>query len=99
MSAISYILPASLPLLSEEADHLPSTGCLGNNHAHRSCRMSIGVDKDKISGLLEGCLVQVLASNEWLEGRVLSLSVDQLRWRPRTRRWSIAACLDHLNRT
>ena len=61
--------------------------------------MSIEVNKDKISWLLDGCLVQVVASNEWLGCRILPLSVDQLRWRPRSGRWSIAACLDHLNRT
>ena len=58
-----------------------------------------GIDQDKIWWLLEGCLVQVSASNEWLERRILPLSVDQLRWKPSSARWSIAACLDHLNRT
>ena len=61
--------------------------------------MSPGIDQDKIWRLLEGCLVQASASNEWLERRILPLSVGQLRWRQSFTRWSIAACLDHLNRT
>ena len=55
--------------------------------------------KNKLAWLLEGCLLQVRASNECLEHRILPLSVDQLRWRPRSGSWSIAASLDHLNRT
>jgi hypothetical protein len=52
-----------------------------------------------LSWLLEGCVLQVRASNDWLERRILPLSADQLRWRPRSGCWSIAATLDHLNRT
>src|SRR5215469_8025450 len=48
---------------------------------------------------LEGCLVQVEASKAWFQQRVLPLSIEQLRWRPDTRNWSIAECLDHLNLT
>ena len=61
--------------------------------------MSPGIDQDKIWWLLEGCLVQVSASTEWLERRILPLSLDQFRWRPSSTQWSIAECLDHLNRT
>src|SRR5262245_61905320 len=48
---------------------------------------------------LEGCLVQVEASKSWFARRVLPLSIEQLRWRPEPREWSIAECLDHLNIT
>ena len=48
---------------------------------------------------LEGCLVQVHASKAWFARRVLPLSIDQLRWRPGPRRWSIAECLEHLHLT
>lgn len=48
---------------------------------------------------LEGCLIQVDASKAWLRRRVLPLSIEQLRWRPAARHWSIAECLDHLNLT
>jgi hypothetical protein len=48
---------------------------------------------------LEGCLIQVEASKAWFARRVLPLSLEQLRWRPRPRQWSIAECLDHLNLT
>ncbi|PWU06040.1 MAG: hypothetical protein C5B51_13180 [Terriglobia bacterium] len=48
---------------------------------------------------LEGCLVQVEASKAWFTRRVLPLSIEQLRWRPDPRHWSIAECLDHLNIT
>ena len=48
---------------------------------------------------LEGCLVQVEASKAWFHRRVLPLSIEQLRWRPDARHWSIAECLDHLNLT
>ncbi len=48
---------------------------------------------------LDGCLVQVEASKSWFTRRVLPLSIEQLRWRPDPRRWSIAECLDHLNAT
>lgn len=62
--------------------------------------MSTRIDQeDKLAWLLEGCFLQVWASNEWLERRILPLSVDQLRWRPRSGSWPIAASLDHLNRT
>lgn len=61
--------------------------------------MTTGTDRNRMSWLVEGCLFQVQASNDWLERRILPLSVDQLRWRPRSGRWSIAACLNHLNRT
>lgn len=62
--------------------------------------MSSGTDHEQNSSrLLEGCLLQACASNTWLERRVLPLSVDQLRWTPRSDRWSIAANLDHMNRT
>ena len=40
--------------------------------------MSMDTDRDNFSLLVEACLVQVLASNEWLESRILALSVDQL---------------------
>ena len=54
----------------------------------------------KDSGIdLEGCLVQVEASKAWFHQRVLPLSIEQLRWRPDSRHWSIAECLDHLNLT
>jgi hypothetical protein len=46
---------------------------------------------------LEGCLVQGEASKAWFHRRVLPLSIEQSRWRPDARRWSIAECLDHLN--
>jgi len=42
---------------------------------------------------------QVEASKAWFTRRVLPLSLEQLRWRPAPRRWSIAECLDHLNIT
>ena len=61
--------------------------------------MSMDIDRDTLSLLVEACLVQVLASNEWLESRILPLSVNQLRWKPCSGCWSIAACLDHLNLT
>jgi hypothetical protein len=62
--------------------------------------MSKGADNSQnLSWLLEGCVLQVRASNDWLERRILPLSADQLRWRPRSGCWSIAATLDHLNRT
>ncbi len=62
--------------------------------------MSTRIDqKNKLAWLLEDCVLQVWASNEWLERRILPLLVDQLRWRPRSGSWSIAASLDHLNRT
>jgi hypothetical protein len=48
---------------------------------------------------LEGCLVQVEASKVWFHQQVLPLSLEQLRWRPDARCWSIAECLDHLNLT
>jgi len=48
---------------------------------------------------LEACLVQVEASKAWFHHRVLPLSIEQLRWRPDARQWSIAECLDHLNLT
>jgi hypothetical protein len=48
---------------------------------------------------LEACLVQVEASKSWFHHRVLPLSIEQLRWRPDSRQWSIAECLDHLNLT
>jgi DinB family protein len=48
---------------------------------------------------LEGCLFQVEASKAWFHQRVLPLSIEQLRWRPDARHWSIAECLDHLNLT
>jgi hypothetical protein len=62
--------------------------------------MSTRIDpKEKLAGLLEGCTLQALASNEWLERRIMPLFIDQLRWRPRPGSWSIAETLDHLNRT
>jgi len=61
--------------------------------------MTGGSDQNRISWVLEGSLLQAQASNDWLEHRILPLSVDQLRWKPRSGCWSIAACLDHLNRT
>ena len=48
---------------------------------------------------LEACLAQVEASRLWFQKRVLPLSIEQLRWRPDARHWSIAECLDHLNLT
>jgi len=42
---------------------------------------------------------QVEASKAWFRRRVLPLSLEQLRWRPGPRHWSIAECLDHLNIT
>ena len=48
---------------------------------------------------LEGFLVQVEASKAWFHERVLPLSIEQLRWRPDARHWSIAECLEHLNLT
>jgi hypothetical protein len=48
---------------------------------------------------LAACLVQVEASKAWFHHRVLPLSIEQLRWRPDARHWSIAQCLDHLNLT
>jgi len=48
---------------------------------------------------LQGCLVQVEASNAWFRRRVLPLSIEQLRWRPGPQEWSIGECLDHLNIT
>jgi len=47
----------------------------------------------------EGWLIQVEASKSWFQHRVLPLSIEQLRWRPDLRRWSMAECLDHLNLT
>jgi hypothetical protein len=62
--------------------------------------MSKGADNlQNLSWLLEGCVQQVCASNEWLERRMMPLSVDELRWSPRSGCWSMAATLDHLNRT
>jgi len=61
--------------------------------------MSRGAEQDGIGSLLEACLFQVSASREWFDRRVLILSVDQLRCRPLSGQWSIAECLDHLNRT
>jgi len=46
---------------------------------------------------LDPCLFQVDASKAWFDRRVLPLSIEQLRWRPGLRHWSIAECLDHLN--
>src|SRR4051794_26371081 len=56
------------------------------------------------TSFLEACLAQARASQEWFATRVLPLSLDQLRWRPRCgawsgRAWSIMECLDHLNHT
>lgn len=48
---------------------------------------------------LAGCLVQVDASKAWFNRRVLPLTLEQVRWRPQPRHWSIAECLDHLNLT
>jgi hypothetical protein len=48
---------------------------------------------------IEGWLAQVEASKFWFQQRVLSLSIEQLRWRPDLRGWSVAECLDHLNLT
>jgi len=61
--------------------------------------MTKGPDHGKIGPLLEACLAQGWASQEWFVRRVLPLSLDQLRWRSRLGTWSIAECLDHLNRT
>jgi hypothetical protein len=47
----------------------------------------------------ESWLVQVETSKAWFTRRVLPLSLEQVRWRPGPSRWSIAECLDHLNRT
>jgi hypothetical protein len=41
----------------------------------------------------------VQASQKWFKKRVLALSLDQLRWRPRSGCWSIGECLEHLNLT
>lgn len=49
--------------------------------------------------VLQGCLIQVHASQQWFMRFVLPLSVEQLRWRPRSGCWSIGECLDHLNLT
>jgi hypothetical protein len=48
---------------------------------------------------VEAWLAQVEASKSWFHRRVLSLSIEQLRWRPDLRRWSVAECLHHLNLT
>ena len=34
--------------------------------------MSIDIETDDFSSLVEACLIQVLASNEWLERRILA---------------------------
>jgi DinB family protein len=65
-------------------------------------QMSTEIEIDVRNGArvdLEGCLVQVEASKAWFHHRVLPLSIEQLRWRPDARHWSIAECLDHLNLT
>jgi len=49
--------------------------------------------------LLEACRAQMEASAEWFKSRALTLSLDQLRWRPKAGSWSIAECLEHLNTT
>ena len=46
---------------------------------------------------LDECLAQVDASKVWFARCVLPLSIEQLRWRPEPKHWSIAECLDHLN--
>ena len=45
----------------------------------------------------ESCLLQVDASKQWFARRVLPLTLEQLRWRPDPKSWSIGECLDHLN--
>ena len=62
--------------------------------------MSPRVDqKEKLARLFEGCLLQMWASNEWLERRIMPLCAIQLRWTLGSGCWSVAASLDHLNRT
>ena len=56
-------------------------------------------DQETIGPFVEACLAQMRASKKWFATRVLPLSLDQLRWRPRSGSWSIVDCLDHLNRT
>jgi hypothetical protein len=56
--------------------------------------MPPGPDQD---AFLQGCHAQVHASQQWFLRCVLPLSLNQLRWRPRSGRWSIGECLDHLN--
>ncbi len=59
------------------------------------------VENQRREGLLvdlDACLIQMEASQLWFAKRVLPLSLDQLRWRPNPRRWSIAECLDHLDK-
>jgi hypothetical protein len=48
---------------------------------------------------LEGHLIQVHTSRSWFQHRILPLSIEQLRWRPDVRGWSVGQCLDHLNLT
>lgn len=55
--------------------------------------------QDGLAPVLQTFLVQVWASQEWFAKRVLPLSLDQLRWRPRPGAWSIVECLEHLNLT
>ena len=43
------------------------------------------------------CLSQVQASKKWFAQRILPLSLEQLRWRPRREKWSVCQCLAHLN--
>jgi DinB family protein len=49
--------------------------------------------------LLEACSVQMEASSQWFKSRGLTLSLEQLRWRPKIGVWSIAECLEHLHTT
>ena len=58
----------------------------------------IGIRQELVIDL-DGCLEQVEASRAWFARRVLPLTIEQLRWRPDPRHWSIAECLDHLNLT
>jgi len=60
------------------------------------CKVAVASD---VRTDLEGWLTQVEASRFWFQHRVLPLSIEQLRWRPDLRRWSVAECLDHLNLT
>jgi len=63
------------------------------------CRRDRRDRLDQIDIDLEGCLVQAEASKAWFARRVLPLTVEQVRWRPSPRSWSIAECLHHLNLT
>jgi hypothetical protein len=64
--------------------------------AHRLLKVSLTMI---INVTISDCLHQVDASRVWFERRFQPLSAAQLWWRPGTRSWSIAECVQHLNAT